>query len=41
MAREPKEPKRRKKHHFIRKTICGLLLAVALFIGYCSVFGMP
>lgn len=41
MAREPKEPKRRKKHHFIRKTICGLLLAVVLFIGYCCVFGMP
>lgn len=41
MARKPKEPKRRKKHHFIRKTICGLLLAVVLFIGYCCVFGMP
>lgn len=41
MAREPKEPKRRKKHHFIRKTICGLLLAVVLFVGYCCVFGMP
>lgn len=41
MAREPKESKRRKKHHFIRKTICGLLLAGVLFIGYCCVFGMP
>lgn len=41
MAREPREPKRRKKHHFIRKTICGLLLAAVLFIGYCCVFAMP
>lgn len=38
MARERRE---RKKHHFIRKTILGLLFAAALFIGYCSVFGMP
>lgn len=36
-----KEPKPRKKHHFIRKTLCGLLLAVVLFIGYCCVFAMP
>lgn len=39
MAREPKQ---RKKHHFIRKTICGLLLAVVLFVAYCALIaGMP
>lgn len=38
MARERRE---RKKHHFIRKILGGLLLAAVLFIGYCCVFGMP
>jgi len=38
MAREPRQ---RKKHHFIRKTILGLLFAVVLFVLYCAWFGMP